>query len=72
MKSGMKQNFKTIKEIKELVDDSQLVYLLGDFDAEVQITGDVQKSNVVPGTYSVETEIGTVYLNEGEEYGFLY
>ena len=53
-----------VSEIKTLVDACNLVYLVGDFGASVQITGDIDRSNVVRGTYAVETEIGTVYLDD--------
>jgi len=54
----------SVQEIKKLIDKSELVHLLGDMGGKVQITGEVYPSNVVKGHYAVETEIGTVYLDD--------
>lgn len=68
----MKEEALTPEEIKILVDNSEMVYLVGDLGSKVQISGDVDVSNVVAGTYAVETEIGTVYLDANLEYAVTY
>lgn len=60
------QRTVSVSEIPELVEDAG-ISIVGDHGGLSLITGEVEESSLVPGTLSIETEHGVLYLPEDHQ-----
>lgn len=68
MSSSIETHYIPVSELAELVNTtSGRIYIVGESDAQVLITGEVTRSLMSHGYISVETEIGVVHYEDDEE-----